>query len=366
VHEYTVCSEYVLVQSATRTLRYQHDRATQAVEQDYFCLTPVFDDKQFERMYCITKTMAQQLLNVCALTDPFFTAQTDVCKRFNIGPMVKVLMSLKLIGYGCSPSAFLDYFQMGETTARTCLVKFCTIVSSHEDLRSVFARKMTKADALRVTAMHEEQHGIAGMIGSLDCTHVCWKNCPVAWQGSQTGKEGTPTIVLEACCDYNLWFWHASFGWPGSMNDINIWDRSCLLKSFLDGSFAQNLDFDFEIAGRIFRRLWVMVDGIYPELSRFVKTVEEPANPLAALFVKWQEAVRKDIERGFGVLKGKFHILTGKVEMWFVTEISSVVATCLMLHNMMVAHRLDNNEEESEDFYIANPHDDRAICDGGA
>ena len=55
-----------------RQSRYQHDRATQAVEQDYFCLTPVFDDKQFERMYCITKTMAQQLLNVCALTDPFF------------------------------------------------------------------------------------------------------------------------------------------------------------------------------------------------------------------------------------------------------------------------------------------------------
>jgi hypothetical protein len=89
---------------------YQHDRATQAVEQDYFCLTPVFDDKQFEHLYRITKTMAQQLLNVCALTDPFFTAQTDVCKRFNIGPMVKVLMFLKTIGYGCSPSAFLNYF----------------------------------------------------------------------------------------------------------------------------------------------------------------------------------------------------------------------------------------------------------------
>jgi hypothetical protein len=75
---------------------------------------------------------------------------------------------------------------MGETTPRICLVKFCIIVLSHQDLQSVFARKMTKADILRVTAMHEEQHGIAGMIGSLDCTHVCWKNCPVAWQGSQT------------------------------------------------------------------------------------------------------------------------------------------------------------------------------------
>jgi hypothetical protein len=34
----------------------------------------------------------------------------------------------------------------------------------------------------------------------------------VAWRGSQTGKAGKPTIVLEAFDDHNLWFWHHSFG----------------------------------------------------------------------------------------------------------------------------------------------------------
>jgi hypothetical protein len=55
-----------------RQSRYQPDCATQAVEQDYFCLTPDFDDKQFERMYCITKTMAQQLLNFFLTQRPVF------------------------------------------------------------------------------------------------------------------------------------------------------------------------------------------------------------------------------------------------------------------------------------------------------
>jgi hypothetical protein len=196
-----------------------------AVHEDYFSLTPVFDDKQYERIYKVTKNMTQNMLNVCAITDPFFTSQQDVSGRYNIDPLVKVLMALKLVAYGCSPSAFQDYFQISETTARSCLLKFCPIVSQDESLRSVFARKMTRADARRISAMHEAQHGMAGMLGSLDCTHVCWKNCPaVAWQGSQTGEEGTPTIVLEAFPDYNLWFWHHSFGWPGSLNDINIWD----------------------------------------------------------------------------------------------------------------------------------------------
>jgi hypothetical protein len=35
------------------------------------------------------------------------------------------------------------------------------------------------------------------MFGSIDCTHINWKRCPTAWQGSYTGKEGMPTIVLQ-------------------------------------------------------------------------------------------------------------------------------------------------------------------------
>ena len=91
-------------------------------------------------------------------------------------------------------------------------------------MTSIFARRMARADARRVSEMHEAKHGVAGMIGSLDCMHVGWKNCPVAWQGSQMGKSGKPTIVLEAVADYNLWFWHSSFGWPGSLNVANIQD----------------------------------------------------------------------------------------------------------------------------------------------
>eukprot|EP00978_Attheya_sp_CCMP212_P025692 scaffold83149_cov57-Attheya_sp.AAC.2 len=35
-----------------------------------------------------------------------------------------------------------------------------------------------------------------------------------------------PNIVLEAKCDYNLWFWHVACGFSGTMNDINIWGVS--------------------------------------------------------------------------------------------------------------------------------------------
>jgi hypothetical protein len=80
------------------------------------------------------------------------------------------------------------------------------------------------------------------------------------------GKESGPTLVIEAACDYNLWFWHCVFGCTGNMNNINIWDSSSLHQSLHDGTFEWN-DFAFEIGGEHFNKLWFLTDGIYPELS---------------------------------------------------------------------------------------------------
>ena len=124
---------------------FRHQRAQLAVQEDHFSLTPVFDDKQYKHTFRISKQMTQHILHICAITDPFFTLQQDVSRRYNIDPLAKVLMALKLVAYNCSPSAFQDYFQMNQITARFYLLKFCHIVSRDESLQSVLARKMTKS-----------------------------------------------------------------------------------------------------------------------------------------------------------------------------------------------------------------------------
>ena len=44
-----------------------------------------------------------------------------------------------------------------------------------------------------------------------------------------------PTIVLEAVASYDLWIWHAFFGAPGTMNDLNILDRSPIFDDIING-----------------------------------------------------------------------------------------------------------------------------------
>ena len=115
------------------------------------------------------------------------------------------------------------------------------------------------------------------------------------------------------------------------------------MKAFLDGgSFARDVDFDFEIGGKTFNRLWLLVDGIYPELSHFAKTIQEPVGRKASRYASWQEASRKDIERAFDVLQRKFRILVQKIELWHLGNIASVVNTCITLHNMLAGTSQSN------------------------
>ena len=90
----------------------------------------------------------------------------------------------------------------------------------------MYLRKPTQADVDRLLAVGNERD-FPGMLGSIDCMHWEWNNCPTAWKAAFAKRVyKVPTIILEAIVSYDLWIWHAFFGMPGSINDINVLDRS--------------------------------------------------------------------------------------------------------------------------------------------
>jgi Plant transposon protein len=121
----------------------------------------------------------------------------------------KVLLPLKVLAYGVPNHAFADYFQTSVSQCGRCCQKFCRIVP--QLYKEEYIRSPTKNDLIGIVKVHHEVHGINGMLGSLDYMHTYWKICPVSWQQSFKGKEAGPTIVVEAICEYSLWFWHTSY-----------------------------------------------------------------------------------------------------------------------------------------------------------
>jgi hypothetical protein len=89
---------------------------------------------------------------------------------------------------------------------------------------------------------------------------------------------------------------------------------------------------------------YYLANGIYPLWATFVKTIPEPQGNKRKYFAKAQEAVRKDVERAFGVLQSRFAIVRGPARFWDQETLGDIMKACIIMHNMIVEdkHVLEN------------------------
>ncbi|KAL9669757.1 hypothetical protein QQ045_007306 [Rhodiola kirilowii] len=186
------------------------------------------------------------------------------------------------------------------------------------------------------------------MVGSIDCMHWEWKNCPTAWQGSHLGRKGRPTIILEAVALYDTWIWHSFIGVPGAQNDLNVLYKSYIFDPLLAGICPQ---VTYKVNGSTYDNSYYLADGIYPRYSSFVKTITNPQTDVEKLFSEKQESYRQDVERFFGILQSRRAILRH--------------AACIIMHNINVEEEFIEDEfKETEEQDLHNPTSAFTVYDG--
>ncbi|KAJ0577945.1 putative harbinger transposase-derived protein [Helianthus annuus] len=90
----------------------------------------------------------------------------------------------------------------------------------------------------------------------------------------------------------------------------------------------------FQLNGHLYKRGYYLTDVIHPTWSTFVKVFRYPTHPKEKKLNKAQEAARKDVDRPFGILKGKWGILNQSLRAMTVDKNRSVVYECKILHNI--------------------------------
>jgi hypothetical protein len=193
--------------------------------------------------------------------------------------------------------------------------------------------------------------GFPGMLGSIDCYNWSWKNCPKANQGQYRGNKGT-SVVLEAVASKDLWIWHCFFGLPGSFNDINVFQRSHLLRKLESGTMHH---IEFELNGKTYTQPYWLADGIYPNLPVFAKSIKDPQGASKQYYAKRHESLRKDIERAFGVLQARFAIVKNPSRQWRKASMTSVMQCCIILHNMIVEDERDDRDVLLDTNFLPAP-----------
>ncbi|XP_057445383.1 uncharacterized protein LOC130737585 isoform X1 [Lotus japonicus] len=255
---------------------------------DYFSETPVFTETKFRRRFRMRRELFLRIVEALGNHDNYFQMRVDTIRKKGLSPLQKCTAAIRMLAYG-SPADNLDeYVRIGESTAIECLERFVTGVN--EIFGAQYLRRPNKEDTTRLLQMGESR-GFPGMLGSIDCMHWEWKNCPVAWKGQYSrGDHGKPTIMLEAVASQDLWIWHAFFGIAVSNNDINVLNQSDVFNNVLNGTAPE---VHYEVNRTQYHMGYYLADGIYPEWATFVKTIPMPQGEKRQLFAKAQEGARK-------------------------------------------------------------------------
>ncbi|GJX45784.1 ALP1-like protein isoform X1 [Tanacetum coccineum] len=337
----------------------EREVAEEKLRRDYFGdenTPPIYPEEYFRRRYRMSSRLFKKIVHditnydVDPLPDYFyfFKQRPDCTGRLGLSAILKCTSAIRQLAYGTSPDAFDEYLQVAERCSRECLWNFtkCIYILYVEE----FLRKPNLEDVQHVYELHERKHGLPGMLGSIDCMHWEWTKCPKALHGQFKRRDKKyPTIMLEAVADQQLWFWHAYFGVPGANNDLNVLYGSPLFDDLLTDKAPEAL---FAVNGKTYEKGYYLADGIYPQWSTFVKafTIARDKKPMK--FKRVQESARKDIERAFGVLQGRWGIITQPVRAYQINTIKRIMYCCIILHNMILDDQ-DFDISEYTDMYVS-------------
>jgi hypothetical protein len=265
--------------------------------RDYFAASPVYPPRKFRRRFRMRRELFLRIHDAIVDHEPYFVQRRNAAGKLGHSSLQKMIAAIKMLAYGVTADFMDKYLRIGEATVMDSFKLFIKAVISIFFVQ--YLRSPNEDDIARLLAIGESR-GFPGMLGSIDCMHWKWKNCPNAWKGMYSGHVHEPTIILEAVASYDLWIWHAFFGLPGSHNDINVLDRSSVFTNLAAGRAPP---VNYSVNGHNYTMGYYLADGIYPSWATFVKTIHAPQGNKRKNFAATQESARKDVERAFGVLQ---------------------------------------------------------------
>ncbi|XP_062152063.1 uncharacterized protein LOC133860489 [Alnus glutinosa] len=251
----------------------------------YFAEPPIYPRKYFRRRFRMSRDLFCRIQYAVEAKDPYFVQKRDASQRLGLTSLQNITAAFRMLTYDVTADFMDEYLKIRETTVVKSIKRFVQAIISI--FSEQYLSSPNNEDIARLLA-EGKNRGFPGMLGSIDCMHWKWKNCPTSWQGMYSGHCHEPTIILEAVASYDLWIWHAFFGLPGSHNDINVLERSFIFSDLAQGRAPP---VNYTVNGHNYNMGYYLADGIYPQWATFVKTISSPQGNKRKHFAAAQEYV---------------------------------------------------------------------------
>ena len=194
-------------------IRRERIDAHKRLVRNYFASSLVFPENYFRRRFRMSKDLFFRICNEVKRHNPVFEQRRNCAGLLGHSIEQKVTAALRIMAYGV-PADYIDVnLAMAESTSIFYVKQFA--IAMVEVFGPQYLQAPNAQETQRLLEMNKAR-GFPGMVGSVDCMHWKWKNCPKAWHGQFKGRGEDATIILEAIADHETWilaciFWYARF-----------------------------------------------------------------------------------------------------------------------------------------------------------
>ena len=251
---------------------------------------------------------------------------------------LNLLGALNVLGMGANHFSVSLQTNISEEVHRTFFLEWIGLMAS---VKKLFIYMPQDDLQLKFVTDEYKSMGLPGCVGSVDCVHVGWDQCPVQYKNMYSGKEGYPSVAYEVICTSRKFIQSVSAGHPGARNDKHIVRTDKSVMELLDGNGWLNSHTwetqDCNGRTKVNKGMNLICDGGYHRWPCMMFPIKSGAagSPL----LKWGrnvESIRKDIECVFGSLKKRFYYLKQFNRSRKQSTIDNAFTTCCIIHNLLL------------------------------
>lgn len=290
----------------------------------------------FRRRFRVPFPVFEEILGMTR-SSGWFTEGRDAIGVLAAPLELKILGVLRVLGRGYCFDGVEELCFISAEVIRKFFHKFCELFAA-KYFTVYCSPPSTEEEIDHITGVYARM-GLPGCIGSTDCVHIRWERCPAGGRSIHKGKEGYPTLSYEVSVDHSKRIMAVTQGHPGARNDKTIVKFDGFVTAIHDGSLYKDVTFDLldeEGMSHQQKGLYLIVDGGYHKWRCMQCPMKHTSKMKEALWSKWVESVRKDVECTFGILKGRFRCLKLPIYYQSKSLIDNMFFTCCILHNILL------------------------------
>ena len=144
---------------------------------------------------------------------------------------------------------------------------------------------------------------------------------------------------------------------PGSLNDINVLDRSPIFAAFAEGHTAP---VNYTINGHEYTMGYYLADKIYPNWSTFVKTIPRPLGAKRNILQASKSLQERMWSGHLGCSNLVLQLYVDLFNTGMKKRLTYIMKACIIMHNMIIedegAVKLGFDHEHEVNSFISVSH----------